>query len=65
MTPAREVFDESLVDATESGDSAFPSGNFSISRSRRPFSAFRTSKQLSLVSASREGPANFRFKFAG
>ena len=66
MTPAREVFDESLpVDAAESGDSAFPSGDFSVSRSRRTFSASQASDQLSLVSALREGPINFSFKFTG
>ena len=58
-------FDESLVDAGESGDSAFPSGDFSVRRSRRPFSASQASEQLSLVSASREGPINFPFKFSG
>ena len=65
VTPAREVFDESLVDAAESGDLAFPSGDFSVSRSRRTFSASQASEQLSLVSASREGPINFPFKFSG
>ena len=35
--------------------------NFSVSRSRRPFSASQASEQLSLVSASREGPINFPF----
>ena len=67
MSPAREVFDESLVGgaAAESGDSAFPSGNFSNSSSRRPFSASHASEQLSLVSASREGPTLFHFEFAG
>ena len=30
VTPAREMFDESLVDAAESGDSAFPSGTFQL-----------------------------------
>ena len=65
MTRAREVFDESPVDAAESGDSAFPSGDFSVSRSRRPFSASQASEQLSLVSASREGPIKFPFKFSG
>ena len=67
MTRAGEVFDESLVDAAESGDSAFPSaaGDFSHSRSRRPFSVSQASEQLSLVSASREGPINFPFKFSG
>ena len=65
VTRAREVFDESLVDAADSGDSAFPSGDFSVSRSRRPFSASQASEQLSLVSASREGPINFPFKFSG
>ena len=60
------MFDESLVDAAESGESAFPSnGNFSVSRSCRPFSASHASEQLSLVSASREGPINFPFKFSG
>ena len=63
MTQAREVFDESLVDAAESGDSAFPSGDFSVCRSRRPFSASQSSEQLSLVSASREGPINFPLNF--
>ena len=65
MTPAGEVFDESLVDAAESGDLAFPYVDFSVSRSRRPFSVSQTSEQLSLVSASREGPINFPFKFSG
>ena len=66
MTWAREVFDESLVDAAESGESAFPSnGNFSVSRSCRPFSVSHASEQLSLVRASREGPINFPFKFSG
>ena len=65
VTPTREVFDESLLDAAESGDLAFPSGDFSVSRSRRPFFASHASEQLSLVSASREGPINFPFKFSG
>ena len=60
------MFDESLVDAAESGESAFPSnGNFSVSRSCRPFSVSHASEQLSLVRASREGPLNFPFKFSG
>ena len=60
------MFDESLVDAAESGESAFPlNGNFSVSRSCRPLSASHASEQLSLVSASREGPINFPFKFSG
>ena len=65
VTPTREVFDESLLDAADSGDSAFPSGDFSVSRSRRLFFASHASEQLSLVSASREGPINFHFKFSG
>ena len=40
-------------------------GNFSVSRSCRPFCASHASEQLSLVSASREGPKNFPFKFSG
>ena len=65
LTPAREVFDVSLVDAAESGNSAFPFGDFSAGRSHRPFSASQASEQLSLVSASREGPIKFPFKFSG
>ena len=54
------------MDAAESGESAFPSnGNFSVSRSCRPLSASHASEQLSLVSASREEPINFPFKFSG
>ena len=58
MTPAREVLDESLVDAAEIGDSAFPSGDFSVSRSRRPFFASHASEQLSLVSERFQGRTN-------
>ena len=53
------------MDAAESDDSAFPSGDLSVSRSRTPFSASQASEQLSLVSASSEGPINFPFKFSG
>ena len=58
------MFDKNLVDVAESGESAFPSnGNFSVSRSCRPFSASHASEQLSLVRASREGPINFPLKY--
>ena len=67
-TSWRRFCDESLVDAAESGDLAFPFGNFSVSRSCRPFFASHASEQLSLVlwlSVFMEGPLNFRSKFSG
>ena len=39
-------------------------GNFPVSRGCRPFFAPHASEQLSLVSASMEGPTNFRSKFS-
>ena len=59
---AREVLGESLVDAAESGDSAFSFGRFSVSRRHRPFSESHASEQLSLASDSLEGPTKSLLK---